>query len=251
MTAEGTNRRCSNGEAMSENPHPGASRPRPLRLRGQAYPLITLEIGDPSCRDLDRLLDRKVAQAPAFFRNAAVVLDFTPAGSRAGECDPGEIAEQVRRAGLNPVAVRARDAETERLATQAGLARLPVSHARDARFVAGFEAVHRPPLVITEPVRSGQTIHAAGSDLVVVASVSSGAEILADGSIHVYGALRGRALAGLADDANARIFAGAMEAELVSVAGLYLTADDIPGEWRGRRTQVVLQDGFLSFSALA
>ncbi len=97
-------------------------------------------------------------------------------------------------------------------------------------------------LLITEPVRSGTQIYAPGGDVIVVRSVSAGAEIIADGNIHVYGALRGRALAGATGDASARIFVGRLEAELVSIAGRYLVHEDIAPAHVGQRVQIVLQE---------
>jgi len=99
---------------------------------------------------------------------------------------------------------------------------------------------------VTQPVRSGTQIYARGGDLVVTAPVSPGAEIMADGNIHVYGALRGRALAGAGGDAEARIFCSRLEAELVSVAGRYLVSDQIPPEYRGLSVQIALVDDRLT-----
>jgi septum site-determining protein MinC len=100
--------------------------------------------------------------------------------------------------------------------------------------------------LITQPVRSGTQIYARGADLVVTASVSPGAEIMADGNIHVYAALRGRALAGAGGDAEARIFCSRLEAELVSIAGHYLVSDQIPPEHRGLPVQIALVDDRLT-----
>lgn len=99
----------------------------------------------------------------------------------------------------------------------------------------------RPTVLIDKPVRTGQRIHAPGADLVVLAIVNAGAELIADGDIHVYAPLRGRALAGAHGNTHARIFAQAMEAELVSIAGLFQVFEDgIPTEVRGKPSQVYL-----------
>lgn len=105
-------------------------------------------------------------------------------------------------------------------------------------------------LVITEPVRSGQQIFAGRGDLVVVASVSPGAELIARGNIHVYGALRGRALAGVHGDSTARIFCEALDAELIAIAGLYKLSDAIDPSLRRRRVQAFLDDGALRVEPL-
>ena len=105
-------------------------------------------------------------------------------------------------------------------------------------------------LLVTEPVRSGQMIFAERGDLVVVASVSPGAELIARGNIHVYGALRGRALAGVHGDSAARIFCQGMEAELIAIAGLYKISDAIDPALRQRRVQAFLEGGAMRVEPL-
>jgi septum site-determining protein MinC len=105
-------------------------------------------------------------------------------------------------------------------------------------------------LVVTEPVRSGQRIFADRGDLVVIASVSSGAELIAQGNIHVYGPLRGRALAGVNGDRSARIFCQSLEAELIAIAGLYRTSDDLGPSTRNQRVQAFLKDDTLCVEPL-
>ena len=100
--------------------------------------------------------------------------------------------------------------------------------------------------LVTEPVRSGTQIYARGTDLVVTAAVSPGAELVADGNIHVYGVLRGRALAGASGDVEARIFCTRLEAELVSIAGRYLVSEQLPQEQQGSAVQIALLDDQLT-----
>jgi septum site-determining protein MinC len=100
-----------------------------------------------------------------------------------------------------------------------------------------------PTMVIDRPLRSGQQIYARGGDLVVLAAVNAGAEVIADGSIHIYAPLRGRALAGASGDAGARIFTTRFEAELVSIAGVYRTFETgVAKELAGRPVQVQLRE---------
>jgi septum site-determining protein MinC len=103
-------------------------------------------------------------------------------------------------------------------------------------------------LLVTQPVRSGSQIYARGADLVVTAAVSPGAELMADGNIHVYGVLRGRALAGASGDAEARIFCSRFEAELVSIAGHYLVSEQMPPDERGLPVQIALVDDRLTIT---
>jgi septum site-determining protein MinC len=108
-----------------------------------------------------------------------------------------------------------------------------------------------PGTVHTAPVRSGQQLYAENRDLSLLATVGAGAEVIADGSIHVYGALRGRALAGARGDAKARIFCREFHAELVAIAGHYKVMDDIPADLRGKAVQVWLENEELHIAALA
>jgi septum site-determining protein MinC len=109
---------------------------------------------------------------------------------------------------------------------------------------------HRPPMVIRQPVRSGQTIYAEGTDLVLLAPVNSGAEVIADGHLHIYSTLRGRAVAGAQGMTDARIFCQKLDAELISISGAYLLPDDFPVERRGKPAQIYLENGICQVVAL-
>ena len=98
-----------------------------------------------------------------------------------------------------------------------------------------------PSIIVTEPVRSGQSLFFPEGDVTVVGSVASGAEVVAGGSIHIYGTLRGRALAGTVGDASARIFCSKLEAELIAIDGFYKTAEDMEPDLRGRAVQIWLE----------
>ncbi len=111
-------------------------------------------------------------------------------------------------------------------------------------------AERRPARVVTEPIRSGQQIYAESADLIVMTTVSPGAEVIADGCVHVYGPLRGRAIAGARGDIHARVFCRRMEAELMAVAGIYAVADQMQGALRGVAAQAYLKDGVLKIDKL-
>jgi septum site-determining protein MinC len=100
-----------------------------------------------------------------------------------------------------------------------------------------------PSLLLRTPLRSGQVVYAEQRDAVVLAAINAGAELIADGNIHVYGALRGRALAGAHGDEDARIFTKSLEADLVAIAGCYLSSDEIPEAKRGKPAQIFLEGG--------
>ncbi len=129
----------------------------------------------------------------------------------------------------------------------------PVEVARAAAAPAAASAPpaqRKPARVITDPIRSGQQIYAESSDLIVMTTVSPGAEVIADGCVHVYGPLRGRAIAGARGDIHARVFCRRMEAELLAVAGIYAVADQMQGALRGTAVQAYLKDGELKIDKL-
>jgi septum site-determining protein MinC len=137
--------------------------------------------------------------------------------------------ETTARESVSAEPAAAPDAAPEKVAADASSRRARVAH--------------RPPLVIRQQVRSGQVIHAVGTDLVVLAPVNPGAEVIADGHVHVYSTLRGRAVAGAQGMTDARIFCQKLDAELVCIAGAYLLAEDLPAEHKGKAVQMYLEDG--------
>lgn len=153
------------------------------------------------------------------------------------KCESGEAltADPEARTADPEARTAAPEAETPSLAT-------PVDEPV-AEVQASAQATARKTLVIDNPVRSGQKIYAQGADLIVMGQVSHGAEVIADGNVHVYGVLRGRALAGAAGDRQARIISTCFEAELVAVAGYYLTFEaGFPEESRSKPTLIVLDE---------
>lgn len=200
--------------------------------------ITVLELARNDLEGLDRQLAAKVAQAPNFFSNAPLVLalDKLPAGE--GAVDLPGLMRVCRQHGLRTLAIRASRIEDIAAAIAVDIPVLPPSGARERVLelspVQARKAPEKPPeptikptRVITSPVRGGQQIYAQGGDLVIVSSVSPGAELLADGNIHVYGPMRGRALAGVKGDTKARIFCQQLSAELVSIAGQYKVSEDL------------------------
>lgn len=241
-----------------------------FRLKGGLFPMTALELVAWDSQRFLRDLQEKVAEAPAFFRDTPVILDLDGLPADV-ELPLAELADLCRQHGLLPVGVRGGSPGREAMAREAGLACLPASRARATRasrepaadsaqpapseapaaaVPAAAEAPPSPSRVVTTPVRSGQQVYAAGGDLIVLSSVSEGAEVLADGNIHVYGPLRGRALAGVRGDAQARIFCQSLEAELVSIAGDFKLHDDLQGPLWKRPVQISLDAQTLRVEAL-
>mgnify|MGYP000045945326 FL=1 len=207
-----------------------------FQLKGSMLAITVLELTQNDLQRLDQQLAVKVEQAPDFFNNTPLVLalDKLPADCN---LDLPALIALCRKHGLRTLALRAGDPQIVEAAGQLDLPVLPPSGARERKLDIASKApvepakpaepAYRPTRVITTPIRRGQQVYAQGGDLIVLAAVSPGAELLADGNIHVYGPLRGRALAGIKGDANARIFCQQLAAEMVSIAGHYKVAEDL------------------------
>lgn len=182
--------------------------------------------------DLDALevqLVEAISRAPNFFIGSPVLVDLEKVNSL-GSMDFVRIKKILIANGLAPIGVRGGSEEQIIEAATAGLPQVNIGKSafsdNSKKKTEEKEATSTTKL-ITTPIRSGMQVYARGGDLIVVAHVSPGAELLADGHIHVYGALRGRALAGVQGNTDARIFCNTLEAELVSIAGFYLTKEDM------------------------
>ncbi|MFC6182855.1 septum site-determining protein MinC [Pseudoxanthomonas japonensis] len=224
--------------------------------------------------DVDQLIREmreRVERAPKLFGRAAVIVDFGGL-TRLPDADTARaLIDGLRGAGVIPVALAYGTRETETLAEQLGLPLLakfraqyePVAQAAQAPARAAPEpapakaapvpaakaADAKPGLVQKTPVRSGQQLYAENRDLTVLSTVGAGAEVISDGSIHIYGALRGRALAGARGNADARIFCREFHAELVAIAGHYKVMEEVPKELRGKAVQIWLDQDQLKIVA--
>jgi septum site-determining protein MinC len=207
----------------------------------------------------DPELAQQVQRSPRFFLNAPVVLDLRGAPQFTYEAEFIEARDILRRHTLTLIGIQNAQPAQVDAAAAVGLASFAPNATQPSRarpVEPAPNAAPAPPRpavtataksrLVTQPVRSGTQIYARGADLVVTAPVSPGAEIMADGNIHVYGVLRGRALAGASGDVEARIFCSRLEAELVSIAGHYLVSDQLPAEQRGSAVQIALVDDRLT-----
>ena len=231
-----------------------------FQLKGSMLAITVLELARNDLENLDRQLAAKVAQAPNFFSNAPLVLALDKLPASEGAVDLPGLMRVCRQHGLRTLAIRASRIEDIAAAIAVDLPVLPPSGARALDPLEGQvkkkpekppEPTIKPTKIITSPVRGGQQIYAQGCDLVVISSVSPGAELLADGNIHVYGPMRGRVLAGVKGDTKARIFCQQMSAELVSIAGHYKVSEDLRRDplW-GAGVQVSLSGDVLNIIRL-
>ena len=230
--------------------------------------------------DIDRLaaeMRDRVQRAPKLFARGAVVVDFGGLPALPDVATARALLDALREAGALPVALAWGSSENERLAVELGLPLLakfraqyepaggsPAADASPAPAPAPRAAepapaatptataarAGEPGLMQASAVRSGQQVYADNRDLTVLAAVGAGAEVIADGSIHIYGALRGRALAGAQGNAKARIFCREFHAELVAIAGHYKVLEDLPADLRGKAVQVWLDGDQLKIAAL-
>jgi septum site-determining protein MinC len=223
--------------------------------------------------ELQRELTEKVQRAPNLFARAPVVIDLSHLPSLPDAEAIRDLIARIREAGMLPVGLSYGTTENEQLARALDLplfAKFRAPYEKSPKAVAEAEP-DPPPREVTatapsqasqprtdatigqiydKPVRSGQQVYARGRDLILTKLVANGAEVIADGSIHVYGALRGRALAGAQGDVSARIYCQEFNAELVSIAGQYRVFEDMPQDLRGQPVQAWLDGDRLMLARL-
>jgi septum site-determining protein MinC len=203
----------------------------------------------------------RVKSAPRLFQHAAVILDFGGLSDCPDAATVNALVAALRDAGVLPIGIAYGTPAIEALSREVALPLLakfrasyeeqsrptaaPAPEPKAAPVAAAPASKPEPGSVHTTPVRSGQQVYAQNRDLTVCAMVGAGAEVIADGSIHIYGALRGRALAGASGNAQARIFCREFHAELVAVAGTYKVLEEVPEKLVGKPVQIWLDEGKL------
>jgi septum site-determining protein MinC len=255
---------------------------KPLEIKISTVVAVAALLGDTDHEKLSSALAQVTGGTPDYFEDEFTVIDLgnvlpPPA---AGSIAWAELIALFRSHRLNPVAVRNAPSALEEEIRAQGLSIDGMEQSRtfeltpppsppkpDTQLELAPEPEPEPAsvmpapaaavtvastMIIDTPVRSGQRVYARGCDLVVMATVNAGAEVIADGSIHVYAPLRGRALAGASGNGDARIFSTAMEAELVSIGGVYRTFDEgWPKDLAGHPAQVMLKEERLELKAIS
>ena len=228
-----------------------------FELKSAALTLVAVVLKTTDLARLSQALDERFGDAPELFDNDPVAIDLSFVCDAVEPIDFVVLIHLLRGHHMLPVAVKAGSLQQMEDARAAGLAEghgsaaaaaPPPSRQRNADApVPALEVIAealpsaRPTLIVDKPLRSGQRVYAKGADLIVTAVVSFGAEVIADGNIHVYGPLRGRALAGALGDTSARIFTTCMEPQLLSIAGIYRTTEhELPAAVLGKPAQVRL-----------
>jgi len=226
-----------------------------FELKGSLFPLSVLYCQDLSASALKTQLEQKLAQAPAFFYRAPVVINVETATESP---DFAAIRQVFAELDLVLVGVCGANAELKKAAQAAGLASLQLSKNKSPAPVKEQKEQPAAPAtpalmdtkIVEQNIRSGQQMYAKGADLVIRGTVGAGAEVIADGNIHIYGALRGKAIAGAAGDATKRVFCHKLEAELISIAGSYWLSDSLQGEYWGKSACISLQNDKLVLADL-
>ncbi len=259
-----------------------------IDLKGSVFTLPVLCMKSADLNEIERDLKERLAKSPQFFQNAPIVIDLEAIKDCADDLDFPKFVTLLRGLHLVPVGVQHGTKSQHEAAKWAGFAELrggaiqelPTAATRRRNTTKGKKttanneqakdnkqeptseknastraiiSIESTPTtkVIRQPVRSGQRVYHQGGDLILLAAVNPGAEVMADGNIHVYAPLRGRALAGVKGKADARIFCQQMEAELVAVAGQYRVFENkVPPEMSGRPVQIFLEGDKIVIASL-
>lgn len=232
-------------------------KPVAFEIKSADLPLLALVLKSGELKELESELHAQfgpLSNSPDFFNNDALLIDYGQLNADHVLPNLPRLIAVLRECKLVAIAVRNAPPDSVLEARKLGLIEahelyaatsqpkpspvVPATIQKDALVPAALST-----MVIDKPIRSGQKIYAKGCDLIVLSMVNRGAEVVADGNIHVYAALRGKAMAGAKGNTKARIFALAMEAELVSIAGVYRTAEKpFASDVLGKATQVRLSD---------
>lgn len=257
---------------MSIEPSSQFSKKPAIEFKSSSFTVPALILNSTDLTDINDKLYQKIQQAPEFFKNSPVLLDIQALNGQGAEINIPELIKLIRTTALIPVALRGGNFEQNQSALKMGVPIQSVhtaAHDQDkspipeptpptppASITPPTELEKHPEetgavetTLITTPIRSGQRVYAAG-DLVILAQVSAGSEIMAEGNIHVYGSLRGRALAGVQGNPHSRIFCFDLQAELISIAGNYKVSDDLDKSMQHKPVQIYLQDHALIIKEL-
>ncbi|VFP81995.1 septum site-determining protein MinC [Candidatus Erwinia haradaeae] len=227
----------------------------PIDFKGSNFTFLVLYLYDSDHAIIRKAIQKKVDNAPTFLRHAPIIVNVSMLSSKVNW---NHIQHAILETGLSIVGVSGcRDEKLKQVIMNSGLAILNEG-AIDNSYSNIYISKSIPDQIkgksktrlISSPVRSGQQIYAKNTDLVIINSVSEGAELIADGNIHVYGSMRGRALAGVDGDESCQIFCTHLLAELLSIAGQYWMMEQIPSNCLGKTSRLYLESGVLTLQNL-
>jgi septum site-determining protein MinC len=254
---------------MSAASRPPAARLEPFRLRGANFNLLVLRLLDHRVEAVVPALGDQFRRAPGFLRFAPVVIGLDDVPATPNEVDFGGLAQALRAIEIVPVGTTGGTPEMRNAAMGAGLPPLRMAGGKESDVPLAEPSAAAPPaapppppqeprpvglgkpsMIVDQPIRAGQRIWAQGTDLIVIGTVNPGAEVIADGNIHVYGRLQGRAIAGGQSEMEARVFATHFDPELVSIAGYYAVRDGLGNALIGRAVMARLVGEQMRFDPL-
>jgi septum site-determining protein MinC len=227
-----------------------------FQLKGTTVTTLVLYLHQYEADIFARQLREKVDSAPQLFAGSPLYINLALCRPALSRDQLTQVIMQCRELNLQPFACKGVSNDWLPALQQLGLALLPATRSRELLDVAASQPPAKAPAVtattkvINRPVRSGQQVYAKGGDLILLAPVNEGAEIIADGNIHVYNTLRGRALAGVNGNPGARIFCQQLEAELVSIAGHFMLNDALRERCWKQAAQIYLENESLQITAL-
>lgn len=237
-----------------------------LEFKSSSFNVPALVLDSHKLVEIKKALQQKISQAPDFFKSSPLVIDLHRLTEAQINIDLRTLIQMLRELKLLPIGIQGGTDRQHRIALEMGV---PLLSARlfdelspknakapeevQQEIAETVETVtevsHIENKLITHPVRSGQRVYSRG-DLIILAQVSAGAEVLAEGNIHIYGRLRGRALAGVQGDTESRIFCSDLQAELISIAGSYRISDELDDSLGNKPVQIYLQENKLIIKEL-
>jgi septum site-determining protein MinC len=243
---------------MSTTPSLSSKNLPAFEFKSSIITVPVLNIYTTDVNVLSLQLREKIKQAPAFFKNSSVLIDLQNIQDQ--DFNLSLLVDVIHNVHILPIGIRGGSIAHKKLAHQLQLPSFNITHSpikktpikktsiEEKPKTIVVETKSNPPLsnnlenlLITQPIRSGQRVYTKG-DLVIASNVSAGAEVIAEGNIHIYGALRGRAVAGALGDKKARIFCSNLQAELISIAGNYRINEDIDESYKKTPIQIYLNE---------
>lgn len=229
-----------------------------LEFKSSSFNIPVLVLNSDSLLEIKKELIEKISQAPDFFKNSPLIIDLNLAVTQYLSIE--SLVETLRQLQFFPMSIQGGTSKQHKSAANIGLPVLSVKLINNLKLaskpakIINTESLESNELntetkLITHPVRSGQRVYSKG-DLIILAQVSAGAEVLAIGNIHVYATLRGRALAGVQGNTQSRIFCMDLQAELISIAGNYQVQDDLDANMNNKSVQIFLQEKALIIKEL-
>lgn len=201
-----------------------------IEIKGTTFTISVVHLIDADLQHIKAVLEKKMAQAPKFFESAPVIVNINQVNE---PIDFAKLNETIKATGFIMVGVTGcQNSEQKSLLHELKIPVLVAGRDNTKTDESKTPSVPLSPKIVRGQVRSGQQVYAKNCDLIIIGSVSNGAEIIADGNIHVYGALRGRAIAGANGQADCAIFCQNLQAELISIAGHYQLSESLQSMWK-------------------